>query len=343
MTTSTSSVPDKQVLENTHRETGTACEHGSRDHDTPSSAAQRANPVKDQIVRGLLRFSRWYLQNPLLQIGKKFFWKKCCVPYLSWRDTELTCRTRFGIRMNVCPREFIQNRILFFGAWEPNVTVLFDSLLQPGDVVVDVGANVGYYTLLAAKKVGDRGHVYAVEPNPVVRAALNRHLELNGFHNVTIVAGGAWDANTTGMLHVDREDCGGSSLRTLEGSEQAESIRLVRLDDILPQDQQGRIRLIKVDIEGAEAHALRGLSETLAANPQARVIVEVNPTMLAGLGSSADALFEFMAGFGFKPYLIPNRYEEAAYLPPIKHESPRPIDPPITKPSYVLFSRIEPW
>lgn len=343
MTTSTPSTPHKPLHDITAQDKTAVCDRTFHDRNEAASAVQRGNPVKDQLVRWLLRISRGYLQNPWIGLGKTLFWKKICVPYLSWRETELTCRTRSGIRMNLCPREFIQNRILFFGVWEPNVTALFHAFLQPGDVVVDVGANVGYYTLLAAHKVGKTGHVYAVEPNPAVRAELNRHLELNDVRNATIVAAGAWDTTATGSLHLHRDDCGGSSLRILDGSEQAEKIPLVRLDDVLSHEHRGRIALIKVDIEGAEAHALRGLSATLAANPQARVIAEINPSMLAGLGSSSDALFEFMANFGFKPYLIPNRYEDAAYISSHRHESPHPIQPPLAGPSYVLFSRMDPW
>jgi FkbM family methyltransferase len=318
--------------------------------EKPSAPAQSLSPPKatdgpgkSLVLRWLLRLSRWYLQNGLLRFGKHAFWHKFCVPYLSWRETELVCRTRSGIRMSLHPHEFIQNRILFFGVWEPNVTAAFDSLIQPGDVVIDVGANVGYYTLLSCKKAGPSGHVYAVEPNPAVRSVLNRHLEMNGFRNFTIVPDAAWDSSSVGTLHLDRDDCGGSSLRTLEGEGDTQTVRLVRMDDVIREEHRGRVGLIKVDIEGAEAHALRGLSTTLSSNPRVRVIVEVNGPMLAGLGSSVEGLFAFMENLGFKPYLIPNDYHETAYLPPIRIELPRPTGSQLAGLSYILFSRMEPW
>ena len=309
----------------------------------PRRGERRGGLVKNAIIRTLLCFSRWYLRNPLLRLGKGLYWKKFCVPYLAWRDVELTCRTRGGIRMNLRLHEFIQNRLFFFGVWEPNITALFDSLLQPGDVAIDVGANIGYYTLLAAQKVGADGHVYAVEPNPAVRSLLKRHLEMNGLDNVTIIAAAAWDATTTGTLHVHGYDCGASSLRNFDGSEAAAQVQLVRLDDVVRQEHRERIGLIKIDIEGAEAHALRGLSAILAGNPRVRVIAEVNPMMLAAMGASAEALFAFMADLDFQAYLIPNSYKETAYFPPLRYELPRPVHPPLDGPSYVLFSRMKPW
>jgi FkbM family methyltransferase len=309
----------------------------------PTDAGRADGPGKSLVLRWLLRLSRWYLQHGLFRLGKSAFWHKFCVPYLSWRDTELVCRTRSGIRMALHPREFIQNRILFFGVWEPNVTAMFESLIQPGDVVIDVGANIGYYTLLSCKKAGPGGHVYAVEPNPAVRSVLSGHLEMNGFRNYTLVPDAAWDTSSVGTLHLDRDDCGGSSLRTLEGDGDTQSVRLVRMDDVIREEHRGRVGLIKVDIEGAEAHALRGLSATLAANPRVRAVVEVNPPMLAGLGSTAEGLFAFMENLGFKPHLIPNDYHETAYLPPIRLEPPRPTGPQLVGLSYILFSRMEPW
>src|SRR5579871_636883 len=92
----------------------------------PQNEQRVDGPGKSLILRWLLRLSRWYLQTGLLPFGKRAFWHKFCVPYLSWRGTELVCRTGAGIRMALHPREFIQNRILFFGVWEPNVTAAFD-------------------------------------------------------------------------------------------------------------------------------------------------------------------------------------------------------------------------
>ena len=69
-----------------------------------------------------------------------------------------------------------------------------------------------------------------------------------------------------------------------------------------------------MDIEGAEFHALRGLSGVLAANPGVSLIVETNPEMLAGAGSSAGEMWQWLVGLGYRPYVIPNDFTASAYL-----------------------------
>jgi FkbM family methyltransferase len=298
--------------------------------------------LKTSAVNVLVRLSRWYLQSHLPRPGKALYWNKVCVPYLIWRKNELVFATQFGARMRLVPSEFIQSRILFFGVWEPNVTTLFQKIVGPGDVVIDVGANAGYYTLLTSQLIGKGGRVYAVEPSYPTREVLKKNLALNGCDNVTILPDAAWDSSSVGTLHLTNHDCGASSLRPLEDGARVEEVRLVRLDDVIPAEDQERVRLIKVDIEGAEAHALRGLSAILGRNPRLQVIAEVNPKMLGDMGSSVADLFSFMEGFGFAAYAIPNDYQMAAYLPPIRYEPPRRLAAPPERPSYILFSRTEP-
>jgi FkbM family methyltransferase len=298
--------------------------------------------LKTHAARMLMRLSRWYLQSSLTRLGKAAYWDRVCVPYLGWRKTELICRTHFGARMSLRPCEFIQNRILFFGTWEPHATALFHEVIRPGDVVIDVGANVGYYTLLAAHRVGRGGRVYAVEPAANTRRLLRQNLRLNGLNNVTVIAAAAWDEAAAGRLHLADVNCGSSSLRALGAGEPVEEVSLVRLDDVILAEDRSRVSLIKLDIEGAEAHALAGLSATLAGNGRLRVIAEVNASMMLDFGSTPAALFDYMGGFGFRPYLIPNDYRVAAYLPPIRHLPVRPMEAPPEAPSYVLFSRTEP-
>ena len=138
--------------------------------------------TKSLFVKLLLRFSSFYLKNNFFQMGKQFYWDHVCVPYLSWRDTEIVCPAQFGQRMQVRPIDFIENRICFFGVYEPNVTTVFQSSVRTGDIVLDIGANIGYYTLLASKLVGPTGKVYAVEPSQINRLRLQHNLQLN---NVT--------------------------------------------------------------------------------------------------------------------------------------------------------------
>jgi FkbM family methyltransferase len=108
-------------------------------------------------------------------------------------------------------RDPIARVLAVSGVWEPHVTAAFRDLLSPGDICVDIGANAGYFTLLASKLVGPAGHVYALEPAPSTYAMLCANLELNAVSNVTAlpVAGGERDGTT--ILHVGPARNTGSS------------------------------------------------------------------------------------------------------------------------------------
>ena len=95
--------------------------------------------------------------------------------HFAWRPFETTARTREGLRMQIrCPDQ-IQERIYLFGIWEPAITRFVKGRLKPGDLFVDIGANVGYYSLLAAKLVGSEGQVIAIEASPTIARKLEQN------------------------------------------------------------------------------------------------------------------------------------------------------------------------
>jgi len=142
---------------------------------------------------------------------------------------------------------------------------LFCSTVGPATVVLDVGANVGIYTLLAAKR---GAQVFAVEADPDNAKALRHHVELNGFSDrVTVFEMAATDSAQPLKLYRNPRNRGGSSLFGQCDPVQVEGRTLDSLD-LPPLD------LCKMDIEGAEAQALRGMQATLARSPQMKLLVE---------------------------------------------------------------------
>lgn len=128
-----------------------------------------------------------------------------------WRRTGVV-GTAFGARMHCDTRDFIQRFVYFFGVWEPNLTAWLPRRLAAGDVFVDVGANVGYYSLLAARVVGTAGRVVAIEAAPEIHAALERNLALNASANVRTVCAAASDAvGELALLPGGEHNVGGTS------------------------------------------------------------------------------------------------------------------------------------
>lgn len=147
----------------------------------------------------------------------------------------------------------------WLGTYELHKQYHFASALRPGHVVYDLGANAGYYTLLASELVGKSGRVAAFEPLPENLAALRAHLELNRIDNVTVIDAAAWSHG--GMVRFAP-----ASHRSMGAVTEAGplEVRAVRLDEFFTQTELPAPQVLKIDIEGGEAHALEGATTLLA-------------------------------------------------------------------------------
>ena len=144
---------------------------------------------------------------------------------------------------------------------EDGLAPVFDRLLPAGGVFVDVGAHVGRWALRMARKAS---RVYAVEANPDTAAVLRAHIELNGITNVTVIEAAAWDRDDMLSLDDPNRQVSGGSTRVAEDA--AGTVEACRLDDMLSSVKPDVIKvdLIKLDVEGADLRALRGMAGTLA-------------------------------------------------------------------------------
>jgi FkbM family methyltransferase len=175
---------------------------------------------------------------------------------------------------------------------EPAKTQVLLSVLRPGQTVYDVGANVGYFTLLASRQVGLGGRVVAFEPFARNIAYLHRHVELNGAANVTIVPAAC--ADTTGIARfAPGTDCAEGRLieAPVAGAAAIQFVPTVTIDDVVAQS--GLVPdLLKVDVEGAEERVLKGAARTLAS---------ARPILLLGVHSAAlrSACTTLLAAHGY--------------------------------------------
>lgn len=221
--------------------------------------------------------------------------------------------TRWGARMLVDTRDAaIAPWLVLDGLWEPHVTTWMQSTLVRGNVFVDVGANVGYFTLLGARLVGPEGLVVAVEAHPDTVRILQRNVVLNGLYGyVTSHHRAAWSENVDLEFHL-RENFAGSSsvgvigaagLQRLGDTERSVTVPAVRLDDLLA-DLPRPVDVIKMDVEGAEVQALKGLERTLRSNPHIVVMFEWARAPIEAVGDTPAALAELVDSYGFKLKLL---------------------------------------
>lgn len=169
--------------------------------------------------------------------------------------------------------------------------------LRPGDVVLDLGANIGLFTLLYARQVGPNGRVHAFEPGVQSFALLQTNAAINGYSNVTLYNKAVADQD--GQAKFLLCTTGDSDNRLMDNSgEQREEIdiEVVRLDTLFGPN---RVDFIKMDIQGAELLAMKGLRETCAHNPQLRMLIEFSPATLIDAGASPRDFLELCRSYGF--------------------------------------------
>jgi FkbM family methyltransferase len=165
-----------------------------------------------------------------------------------------------AIEMEVVPREVMNKALFLYGIFEISETRLVQSFLRPGMTFVDVGANIGYYTLVAAQLVGPEGAVHAFEPNIEVADRLERNVRLNGLANTRVYRQAM--AGRTGEVSfyasAVNENSGISSIFPGSGLGVAKIVPAVSLDDFSVGLSGRRIDLLKMDIEGAELQVIEG-------------------------------------------------------------------------------------
>lgn len=209
---------------------------------------------------------------------------------------------------------------LLTGQHEPETAVQLDRIVQPGMVMLDVGAHVGYYSRRYAKTIGPNGRIFAFEPHPRTFATLQKNIA--SCHNVTAVQMALAENPGTAVLHDYLMMSASGSLHYDEDLAQQQQAQVHQTDiaprigqafqpqtfsvQTLPGDsflqQQGieQVDVIKMDIEGAEIGALRGLRQTIARSPKLQLVMEYNPAALKAFGHDpSQALAEVQAlGFG---------------------------------------------
>lgn len=176
-------------------------------------------------------------------------------------------------------------RIYVYGTTEFYGTNLFKALLEPGATVVDVGANLGEYTLVAAKYAGPTGAVFSFEPLPDNFQLLEKSIHENDLKNITLSRLALSNRDGDGILNVPANaHSGTASLVASRPTDRKFPVRCARLDTVLERDPARRVDIMKVDVEGFESEVFEGAAHTLAVD-KPMVLFEVN-----GLGDSAEGV-----------------------------------------------------
>jgi FkbM family methyltransferase len=217
-------------------------------------------------------------------------------------------------------REYTQRRF-YYHCYEAEEVRFLRRWLGPGDVMVDVGAHVGLFVLYGARRVGPTGVVHAFEPVPYNFERLAANVALNGYENARLNRAAAGDHASEVSLGLYMDASAGSASGGYSvGGRHGDSVTapLVKLDDYLAENVEGRVRLLKIDVEGLELQVLKGLTETLERCPPDAIMLEVFAVMLEQHGTRPGELYELLEQAGYRLHQLDRRGRTVA--PPSAQE-----------------------
>lgn len=202
--------------------------------------------------------------------------------------------------------------IPFTGDFEPSETELLSSIVRPGDIVLDIGANFGWYTTLFSRLVGERGGVVAFEPVPPTFGELERNLALNGNPgNVRAHLLALGERKGTITLHVPTwlwlGPAFASAVRQHGGPHVTYTSPMETLDGFMERTGEGCAALVKCDVEGGELAILKGAGRILSSDTPPIWFLEVQEGSTIPFGYRPEDLFSFLRGYGYEGYYAKER------------------------------------
>lgn len=212
-------------------------------------------------------------------------------------------KLRSGSLISLTRVDHLQLLLHYLGTFEPQCLSYMYRCVRTGATILDVGANIGFYTLEAAAAVGPSGRVIAIEAAPFLANSVRENVRLNQIKTVTVITAAAGDVAGDATLILPRGGHFGEfTLGNVSGDETF-TVSVRRIDDLLARCGIGNVDFIKMDIEGSEYRALKGAQNTLSkCHPS--ILIELNEPALNWCGSSAREVKEFLFQHGYRGWLI---------------------------------------
>jgi FkbM family methyltransferase len=273
------------------------------------------------IANAIRPAARVYIQYAPWSFGKSVVYD-LFYRHIVWRTHRATVRTLFTGLMELWMPDLVSTTIYLTGRWEPLITRYIQTHLKRGDTFIDVGANIGYYSLLASRIVESSGRVFAIEASPSIYSRLVRNIELNDCPNITTIHAAA--AGVKGEVSIfagPRYNLGHSTtvdvLAEKEGLKLESKVPSDTLDALVGAQNLRSARFIKIDVEGAECAVLAPLFDSLSEfSPSTEWLLELSADYSAGGQDDVDRIYSAFISHGYKAYAIQNEYDAQFILGP---------------------------
>jgi len=251
----------------------------------------KMNTPINKLIGSVMRF---YRRTPFQNSKNGSILAKLLSLFVRLRKQKVFIKQINGVNFEIDLEQIIDSSLYFSGTFESLEESIIETLLMPGMVAMDIGANFGYHTFRMARRVQDIGMVYAFEPTEWAFEKLQRNASINAFNNIRYFKVGLGDMDNPKV-----RICFQSSYR-LDGTKvnAAEEINVVKLDTFCKQSGIQKVDFIKLDVDGYEGKVVRGAYETLRSS-RPIVLMEINPEILLGQGDDYIDLISILVACNY--------------------------------------------
>ncbi|MBI5450834.1 MAG: FkbM family methyltransferase [Gammaproteobacteria bacterium] len=217
----------------------------------------------------------------------------------------------------VWANEDIGKKLLLTRSYEMAETAAFRRYVTAGDMCLDIGGNIGYYSLNLARFCGRQGHVYTFEPMQRNAQVIALAAEINGLDNISVIQQAVSNVSGTIALTIPEQDGAYAHISTRGLEQNAAAIECTTVDSFTEKNRLTRVDVIKIDVEGAEQRVLEGAAHLLGDSATAPriIMVELVNHFLSRYGASVDQVIQLMGNYGYRPHYALNNGELAPFTP----------------------------
>lgn len=213
-------------------------------------------------------------------------------------------------------KDHVQSRIYFLGAYEPIEAFLFMELIKPDMHIIDAGANIGFYSLIASSKLSERGKVFSFEPVPSNYEQLEYNIKKSNNSKIEVIKMGLWNKEDTLKFSLDEthsDNHGSFTAGKVTNSSQYFECPVNSLDSLLDNETIPKVDLIKMDIEGSELFALQGAIKSIESY-KPTILMEINKFACNSFGYSSTEIDSLLLPLGYKIFKVESLPENSGYM-----------------------------
>ena len=201
-----------------------------------------------------------------------------------------------------------------YGTYEELEAKIMEEKIETGNIVVDIGANIGLHTLNMARIVGNTGQVFAFEPDPSNFEILKKNVKINNYKNIILEQKAVGDKHGRATLYQSDNPINHRIFPQIERATNQVQVELTNLDNYFDSDMIDKINFIKIDVEGMEFGVLKGMKNILKNNKKIKILFEFVPKDTIEAGFIPIELLDYLTSNGFKLYCMDEKTKKLLYV-----------------------------